>query len=342
MSIQTFSSTIRRKEMDAVLTCMVEEKIGPGELNTRLIQKAKELFSLSGAVALRSPAIALKYALRMLELPEQSGVILSALAPSWQYTTTLELGYKPIIIDVSSESGLVTVDTVQEGIQNGGRVLLLHETMGQVPNFPPLLELGIPIIEDISQNAGATFEEKHVGKFGTFSILGLEQNDVLTAGGGALLIAGQSRNWAVLKNLIEKMPKTDLLADINAALGFIQFKEFARNEDIRKQLHESFLRSLMQGKHKSFIGQSETAVSTVYSFPVILSGSFKDVKQYAQKKGIEICLAFEDSIATVFEDACAHCTNANALSLRCALFPLYPRLGGTKSEKIIKVLATLP
>ena len=34
--IQTFSSTIRRREMDAVLTCMVDEKIGPGEINSRL------------------------------------------------------------------------------------------------------------------------------------------------------------------------------------------------------------------------------------------------------------------------------------------------------------------
>ena len=31
--IQTYSTTIRRKEMDAVLTCMVDERIGPGELN---------------------------------------------------------------------------------------------------------------------------------------------------------------------------------------------------------------------------------------------------------------------------------------------------------------------
>ncbi len=342
MNIKTFSSTIRRKEMDAVLTCMVEEKIGPGELNTRLIQKAKELFSLSGAVALRSPAIALKYALKAIDLEANSGIMLSALAPSWQYITVTELGFKPVIIDVSSETGLVTAETIQDGIQNGGRLLLLHESLGQVPSFQSILELNIPIIEDISQNAGATFEEKHVGKFGTFAILGLEQDDVLTAGGGALLVAGQSRNWTVLKNIMESAPKTDLLPDINAALGFIQMKEFARNEDIRKQLYASFIRSLMQGKHKSFTQNSENAISTAYSFPVILAGSFKDVKQYASKKGIEICLAFEDAIATVFEDECSHCSVAKSLALRCALFPLYPRLGGSKSEKIIKVLATLP
>ena len=66
MKIQVYSSTIRRKEMDAVLSCMVEEKTGPGELNSRLVQSVKEFFGLSGAVALRSPSLALKYALKAL------------------------------------------------------------------------------------------------------------------------------------------------------------------------------------------------------------------------------------------------------------------------------------
>ena len=66
--IQTYSTTIRRKEMDAVLTCMVDEKIGPGELNARLIQTVKEFTKCDGAVALRSPAIA--SALRLLPEPD--------------------------------------------------------------------------------------------------------------------------------------------------------------------------------------------------------------------------------------------------------------------------------
>ncbi len=342
MDIKTFSSTIRRKEMDAVLTCMVEEKIGPGELNGRLIQKAKEIFSVSGAVALRSPSIALKHAMRAIDLEKASSVMISALAPSWHYTTLVELGYNPIVLDVNSETGLMDIETIQDGIQKGGRLLLLHELLGQVPPFQSLLELNIPIIEDISQNAGATYEEKYVGRFGTFAIMGLEQNDILTAGGGALLIAGQNRNWSVLKNAIENIEKTDLLADINAALGFVQIKEFSRNEEIRKQLYDGYIRSLMQGKHKTFTQHGSNSVSTVYSFPVILAGSFKDVKQYASKKGIDICLAFDETIAALYPHVCEHCTNANALALRCALFPLYPRLGGSKSEKIIKVLATLP
>ena len=73
--IQTYSPTIRRKEMEAVLTCMVDEKIGPGELNVRLIQTIKELTGCDGAVALRSPALALQYALQASAVPAGSGIM---------------------------------------------------------------------------------------------------------------------------------------------------------------------------------------------------------------------------------------------------------------------------
>ena len=89
--IQTYSTTIRRKEMDAVLTCMVDEKIGPGEMNAKLIQQIKEFIKCDGAVALRSPAIALKYALQTISLDESSKIMISALAPAWQYQT-IEIG----------------------------------------------------------------------------------------------------------------------------------------------------------------------------------------------------------------------------------------------------------
>ena len=64
MKIEIYSPTIRRKEMDAVLTAMVEEKIGPGARNRLLIQTAKEQLRFDYALALRSPAVALLLRLR--------------------------------------------------------------------------------------------------------------------------------------------------------------------------------------------------------------------------------------------------------------------------------------
>lgn len=342
MKIQPFSSTIRRKEMDAVLTCMVEEKIGPGESNLRLIQQVKEYFDVDGAVAFRSPSIALKYALKALDLPKDSSIMISALAPSWQILAIEDLGYNPLVLDVSPETSLVSPEAVHEAIQNGGRLLILHETMGLIPNMNAILELGIPVIEDISQNAGATLGEKKTGTFGIFSILGLEERDILTAGGGAVLMAPQRRDWLVLKKHTDVAPSTDILPDINCSLAFVQLKEHNRNEQIRKEMYEMYIRSLMQGKHRSFSQQGDYAVPVVYSFPVVLESGFKDVKQYASRKEIDISPAFENSVIALREEQLENCKNAKSLLLRCVLFPLYPRLGKNQSSKIAKVLATLP
>lgn len=367
--IQTFSSTIRRKEMDAVLTCMVDEKIGPGEINARLIQTVKEFFSCAGAVALRSPDVALKYALKALNLETGSAVMISALAPSWQVFAIEEAGFKPLVLDVENESAQVSAEIVSEGMKAGGRVLVLTESLGILPDFENILALGIPVIEDVSQSAGgivpepssegdsgknASSEEnssqvklgeikgKRAGSFGIYSICALEEHDVITAGGGALLFAHGRRDWPVLKSVVENILPVEMLPDINAALALIQIKEFYKNEQKRKEIHALFSRSVISGKNRTFARDIEN-LSTVWSFPLVLNSGFKDVKQYAQKKEIEIRAAFEDCVfSRRSEEFDKACKNAKTLFLRTAVFPLYPRLSRTQVEKISKVLLTLP
>ena len=349
--IQTYSTTIRRKEMDAVLTCMVDEKIGPGELNAKLISQIKEFIKCDGAVALRSPAIALKYALKSMGLESGSKVMVSALAPAWQYQSLVSMGFEPLVLDVDEVNGLVNEQIISEGIKQGGKVLLLHETEGILPNLEEIVKLGVPIIEDISQSAGAVFnltveegsaqQQKMAGTFGVYSILGLEERDVITAGGGAVLISPGRREWIVLKKYVEEAPLTDLLPDINAALAWVQVKEFARNEKTRKELFAMYQQACFIGRHKMYARENENG-STACSFPLVLSSSYKDVKQYAAKKDIEINLAYENSIIALKDELSETCIHAKSLYLRCVHIPLYPRLTHAESSKIIKVLSSLP
>lgn len=368
--IQTYSTTIRRREMDAVLTCMVDEKIGPGELNTRFIQLVKETFKCDGAVALRSPSLALMYALRALGFERGGKVMISALAPSWQISALETYGYEPLVLDVDETNALVNAEIVSKGIEAGGRLLLLHETNGILPDMDALVALGIPIIEDISQSAGAVTgllegeaggsgtasgtsasggasAGKNVagrmsGSFGTFAILGLEERDVVTAGGGAVIMAPNRREWLVLKKITDEAPITDLLPDLNCALGWVQLKEFARNETARKELFASYQHACMSGRHSIFARDMEGG-STMCNFPLVLSSSFGDVQKYAARKEIEIKPAFDRSvIALRDEELSQSCLHAKSLFLRTALFPLYPRLTQSQAQKIVKVLGTLP
>ncbi len=372
--IQTYSTTIRRKEMDAVLTCMVDEKIGPGELNQRFIQQIKAFFDCDGAVALRSPESALKYALKAIDFEEGGTIMISALAPSWQILAVENLGFKPLVLDVDDSTGLVNAEIVQRGINHGGRLLLLHESMGILPKMDEIMALGIPVIEDVSRSAGALVPSDDgssaqgkplkAGSFGLYTIMCLEEKDLVTAGGGAVLMAPSRREWIVLKKFVDSLSSTELLPDINCALGWIQLKEFPRNEEVRKKIFSLYQRACLSGRHKMFArtnnpgslpppekkasdedadGDGLELASTMGSFPLLLTSSFKDVRQYAAKKDIEIGLAYEDSvIALREEELSAGCIRAKSIYLRCALFPLYPRLTHSQVAKIVKVLGTLP
>lgn len=357
--IQTFSSTIRRKEMDAVLTCMVDEKTGPGELNTRFVQALKDFTGCDGAVAFRSPQTALSYAFKALDLEKGTAVMISALAPSWQFLAVENLGYKPLVLDVNEDTGVLDAEIVSNGIKAGGRLLILHETMGILPDVESIVALGVPVIEDISQSVGAVLPDsdsesdfqnenapknagKRAGSFGVFTVLGLEEFDTVTGGGGAVLMAPRRRDWVVLKKYTDSAARTEILPDINSALAFVQLKEFNRNEQLRKSIFSSFQRAVQNGKNRTFSRASENG-STVWSFPVVLNGSVKDVQQYANRKGVEIAMAYKESVISLLsEDESSILKVAKSLFLRTVLFPLYPRLGSESVAAVAKILGTLP
>lgn len=341
MKLPVYSSTIRRKEMDAVLTCLVSEKLGPGEFYQRLTQQAKDFLGMEGAAAFRSPSISLLYILKALDIPPGSGIIISALAPSWQYRTILDHGYIPLVTDVTAESAVVDITSVESAMKAGGRLLILHEPLGYLPDMQQFKALGIPVVEDISTSVGARNGESRAGQEGVFAILGLEDKDLVAGGGGSIILTASKREAIVLKKIAEEAPLTDVLTDINAALAYVQIKELSRNEEVRKDIFSLYVRSLMQGRHKTLTQQGEVTPS-YYSFPVLLSSGLKEVRQYVNRKEIEIEPAFSGSIAEYLADSLEGCLQAKSLLMRCVLFPLYPRLGSANAAKIAKVLATLP
>lgn len=324
--------------MNAVLTCMVDEKIGPGEMNKRLIALVLEKFDAAAAQSFRSPARALVYALDALDVPKDSSVMISALAPAWHYIEILRRGNTPLVLDVDVHTGLVTPAAVAQGMQDGGRVLVLHHTLGLTSDMDGFLACGVPIIEDISRCAGAAQNGKKYGCFGTFAILGLEEKDMLTAGGGAVLFAHERRNAAVL-NRRKPVPDTDLLPDINAALAFVQVKQMSKNAEIRAEMYRLYTQALSSGRHKTPPVPEDGAV---YSFPVVFERGSGDARKYAARKGVLTEPAFSGAVIDYLGEDEARFPHARSLFLRSVLFPLYPRLGSVNAHKVAKIIASLP
>ncbi|MCL2196307.1 MAG: DegT/DnrJ/EryC1/StrS family aminotransferase [Treponema sp.] len=372
MKIEIYSPTIRRKEMDAVLTAMVEEKIGPGDRGRLLIQTAKEQLRFDYALALRSPAVALHTSLKALGAKPGQAVIISALSPQYYLQVLNDLHLQPLFCDVTFDFPCMTKELIENVLAKKPSDLdvcavVLHHTLGFVPDSRAITELALPVIEDISQSYGFWFknddkkdkqdaetknekekEEPPVNINGLFCILGLEERDMLTSGGGALLFTMNRKDSASLRSFAG-IANEYCLADINSALAIVQFKEAQRNIDrrldIAKVYQQACLSLASRTKHKRFIAANDSVSEGSYeycnySFSLVLETGLKDVIAYAKKKEIEVENAFENTIAGM--GLCDNCPVSSSLCLRTVLFPMYPRLRSADVERVSRLIMTLP
>jgi dTDP-4-amino-4,6-dideoxygalactose transaminase len=79
-----------------------------------------------------------------------------------------------------------------------------------------------------------------------------------------------------------------------------------------------------------------------YAFPLILETGMKDVMAFGRRKEVSVEYAFEDTLMGAGLVPREACPEAYSLSLRTALFPLYPRLSSAQITKVSKFLAALP
>ena len=360
MKIEVYSPTIRRKEMDAVLTAMVADKIGPGDQAKFLIQIAKEKIKFDFCLALRSPAVALALALKSLNLEPGQGVIVSALSPLYYSRVIEDLGLKALYCDVQASTCCISRETVEKALASkpaelDPRCIVIHNTLGYISDTASIAELGIPLIEDCSQSYGTIIGEaenegdKNLGD-AVFTILGLEEKDMLTSGGGALLFSFNRRDGSVLRSLGDLPPEYGL-PDMNAALAVVQFREASKNLIKRREIARLYTQAALRTRHKRFIQGTLGAVSQEeenqgeynnYAFPLILEKGAKEVKAYARRKEIAVESAFENTLIGSGLVPSEQCPESYSLSLRTVLFPLYPRLRTRDAENIAKLLQTLP
>jgi len=354
MKIEIYSPTIRRKEMDAVLTAMVENRIGPGEQAKFLIQTAREKIRFDYCMALRSPAIALFMALKSLNLERGQGVLVSALSPLYYARVIEDLGLEPLYCDVLSSTTCMGRETVEKVLASKGegpepRCIVLHHTLGYLSDTSAFEDLGLPVIEDCSQSYGTALKADtetdgvpSVPETNTaaLSIIGLEERDMLTSGGGALLYSMSRRDGAALRSMGDLVPEYGL-PDMNAAMAVVQFREAAKNLLKRREIARLYTQSSLRTRHKRFIQSDETEYNN-YAFPLILETGMKDVKAYARRKDIAVESAFDNTLIGSGMVPPEKCPEAYSLSLRTVLFPIYPRLGATDAGKVAKLILTLP
>ena len=342
MAIPVFRPTLKRRDMGSVLTCIVSDKLGPGELCRDLAVRASQLLGLSGGIAVTTPYLALSMALEALGLAAGDRVGLSALAPAAHLRVLHDRGLVPVLVDVDPDSGTAAPEALARLAERGSKAVILHHTLGIAAEVEAARALGLPFIEDVSHALGAKLPGgAPCGGAADATVVSLEPEGMITSGGGALVLARTRQAVGTLRRIAESSPMHAPLPDMNAALGVAQLGALERFLAVRREIAAVYGQALARSRHRPLVQKGDSE-PVPWSFPVLLADGMKEARQYAMKKNVETLPAFADCAASVDEEGAAACPNARSLMMRCLLFPLYPMLAKRDVETVSKVLATLP
>jgi dTDP-3-amino-3,4,6-trideoxy-alpha-D-glucose transaminase len=110
--------------------------------------------------------------------------------PSFTFYATVEaalvLGARPVFCDIDLDTFCVTPDTVRAALTPRTKAIVPVDLFGNVADIPALGELGVPVVEDAAQAAGAKLDGRRAGALGavaTFSFFPSKNLPCLGDGG---------------------------------------------------------------------------------------------------------------------------------------------------------------
>lgn len=346
--IRFFKPTLRRKDMDAVLQTMVDEKIGPGERRRDFLKQFAQYVELKDGITDRSYPSALATALKAVGVKAGDKVIISVLSPEIYRTVIESLGATMLLADVSPECGCLSAEAISRAFEAGGSAILLHEPVCQVPTgLENIRDLGLPIVEDITQSFGSRIDDgsgnvRRGGTLGDVVVCAFEEDCIISTGGGAAVLSSSEERIEMLRKLAAPTSPYNDLPDMNAALGIIQLAGIDALLARRNELYKMFMQAVMKTENKVFGLRSVDFLSNGYVFPVVVSGRPDDCIAFANKYSVSCKRTFTKSVGIHYQERYDLYPNAIAALNRGLSFPLYPFLQQKDTEALNKVLSHLP
>jgi dTDP-4-amino-4,6-dideoxygalactose transaminase len=137
---------------------------------------------------------ALTIALRALGVQPGDEVV----CPSFTFYATAEAivnaGARPVFCDVDPATGCVTAETVARAVTDRTRAIVPVHLFGNVAAIDELRGMGVPVLEDAAQAAGATADGRRAGSLGTAATFSFfpSKNLPCLGDGGAIVTSDEA------------------------------------------------------------------------------------------------------------------------------------------------------
>lgn len=192
LSEPTFGSEEVTESIDSLLSTWVTM----GDKVERFEEMWADYVETKYSVMVNSGSSANLLALKALEgsrIPKGSEVILPAVAWSTSVFPILDIGAKPVFVDVDRETYTIDTEAIKEAITEDTSAILPVHLLGNPAEIDVIMELAddhdLAVIEDSCEAHGAEYRGQKVGSFGDLSTFSFFfSHHISTIEGGTVMI----------------------------------------------------------------------------------------------------------------------------------------------------------
>jgi len=261
--ISVFGSKVGEEEIAEIRTSIENQWLGIGPKTKLFEEKMAKRLNFKDFVLLDSGSNSLYMALKLLNLPEGSEVVLPAFTWISCATVIVLSGLKPVFCDVDLITQNVTAETIEPALTKKTKAIMVVHYAGKPVKMAPIKEFGIPIIEDAAHAIDSKIGDVYcggIGDIGAFSFDGVKNLAIGEAGGitaknlelterarklrycgieksGFEASASKYRWWEynVVDFFVKMIPD-----DISASIGLAQLEKLDKNQKYRKEIWDIY------------------------------------------------------------------------------------------------------
>ena len=194
--ISVFGSYVGEEEIANVTSCMREQWLGFGKNVEIFEKKYMEKFGLKSFAMVDSGSNALFMAIKLLNLPPGSEVILPTFTWVSCAQAILMAGLRPVFCDVDLNTMNVRFEDIKSKITPNTSAIMVVHYAGLPVDIDPIIELGyfkpVPVIEDAAHAVNSTYKGRPCGTIGDIGIFSFDAIKNLTTGEGGGITARKS------------------------------------------------------------------------------------------------------------------------------------------------------
>lgn len=306
------------------------------------------------AISCNGNTDALLLAIKALDLPAGSDIIVSSYGPIYPATSILLAGHKPLFVDVKASGG-INLDNIPHRLTDNTRAMLILDMFGFVIDRDSVKKASevynIPVIYDCSQSYGSKWNNLPSGSNGIMSCFSFEPMNFLSnfTGGSAVLCdeelmdfflrglrsSGKSINQPGHNNIMNAQTAALLTFNINYTV-----LRMLKNLDTFKMYNQYFktFSSIYPISLLYPLGEIYNQSTTNYSTYVIQIEKRDKLKAFLESKGIETKIPFDSILPnqSMFGKQPNDFYVAEQLTKECLSLPIFPEMNPYELELVIK------